>query len=749
MIREYETAVHYNAWSNPGVTCEEKMRVLRLDNEEITYAMAVSEEGYLMHVYFGSRVADEDDILYLLRIAESPYTPHHHLREKLAFMGTRPFEYPCHGIGDFREPCLMLMDADGMSAVDLRYKSHRIAEGKPQLRQKGVSCLPATFAGKNEADTLIITMEDVHAGLTVELYYTIFRHKNAVTRAARITNHSYNDTRILRALSTCVEFEGSAYDMITLNGAWARERFLSRVPLHAGKQSIDSVRGESSHQHNPFLALVSGDASEESGEAYGFNLVYSGNFFAEAEITEHGNTRVVMGINPFDFSWMLRTDEEFVTPEAVMVYSDAGIGKMSRTFHDLYRENLIRGEWKDKKRPVLINNWEATYFNFDQDKLFGIAEQAAKLGIEMLVMDDGWFGHRDFDNSSLGDWVVYEEKLKGGLKPLVDKVNTLGMKFGIWFEPEMVSEDSNLYREHPEWAIQIIGRELTQGRAQYVLDYSNAEVREYVYGMLRSILDSANIEYVKWDMNRQLTEVGSTTLPRKRQRELWHRYVLGVYELMNRLTTDYPQLLLENCSGGGARFDPAMLYFSPQIWTSDDTDAIERLKIQYGTSMCYPVSAMGAHVSDCPNHAVGRVTPFDTRGDVALVGTFGYELDVTRISEEDRNRIPAQIAKFHRFNPLVRTGDQYRLGNPFSDDSYDAWMFVAKDKSEALFTFVRILATANMPSITVKLHGLAPDRRYLCEETGQVLSGKAWEKCGIIIGVNRDFTSQTFYLKAI
>lgn len=730
------------------VTDTEELQVFRLDNETMTYAMAVTQEGYLLHVYYGARCG-EDDLTYLLRLSDSPYTPRILKREKGTFMDARPFEFPCHGIGDYREPCFMIMDEDGMSACDLRFVASRVEKGKPALRQKGVSCIPATFAGEEDADTLVLVMEDAHAGLTVELTYTIFKKLSVLTRSARVINHGEADVRLQRVLSACVDFEDSAYDMITLNGSWARERLLERAPLHHGKQSVDSVKGESSHQSNPFVALVSHNANEEIGEAFGFNLVYSGNFFAQAEVTQHKHTRFVMGINPYDFSWLLRTEEEFTAPEVVMVYSGSGIGEMSRTFHDLYRNHLIRGEWKDKQRPILINNWEATYFQFDTEKLIEIAKQASELGVEMFVLDDGWFGHRDSDNSSLGDWFVYEKKLKGGLPYLVSEVNKLGMKFGIWFEPEMISPDSKLYAEHPEWAIQIIGREMTQSREQYVLDYSNVEVRDYVYKMMRDILDSANIEYIKWDMNRQLTEVGSTSLPRKRQRELWHRYVLGVYDLMNRLTTDYPYLLLENCSGGGARFDPAMLYFSPQIWTSDDTDAIERLKIQYGTSLCYPASAMGAHVSDCPNHVLGRTTPFATRGNVALVGTFGYELDVTRIPQEDREAIPGQIAKFHRFNPLMRKGDQYRLGNLFEDNSFDAWMFVSKDKTEALFTFVQVLGRPNYPSRNIKLRGLAPNKRYRVEETGQVATGKTLMEAGIFVSLYGDFASQTLYLSEV
>ena len=726
----------------------EKDKAFKLRANNTDYMMKVCEEGYLAHVYYGNKVPDED-LTYLLRLDESPFTPATNDRDRASFMDTLPFEYPCFGVGDYRESAFKIMDASGMSTCDLRYVSHKMYEGKPKLEG-----LPATFATEESGcSTLEITMYDKYADIEVVLIYTAFDKLDVITRSAVITNKSEKPFKITRALSACVDFDTDKMDMITLNGSWARERAVERCRLHHGKQLVDSCRGESSHQNNPFVALCDNNADEDKGEVFGFNFVYSGNFYAQAEVTQHKKTRFLMGINPLDFQWLLEKGESFTCPEVVMVHSDEGIGKMSRTFHDLYRNNLIRGEYKDKRRPILINNWEATYFNFDTDKLIDIAKEASKLGIEMLVMDDGWFGHRDSDNSSLGDWFVYEKKLKGGLKYLVDEVNKLGMKFGIWFEPEMISPDSELYKAHPDWAIQIKGRPLTLCREQYVLDYSRKEVRDYVYGMMKKILDSANIEYIKWDMNRQLTEVGSATLPAERQRELWHRYVLGVYDLMDRLTTDYPHILLENCSGGGARFDPGMLYYSPQIWCSDDTDAIERLKIQHGTSMCYPCSAMGAHVSDCPNHTVGRNTPFKTRGHVAMVGTFGYELDVTRIPQEDRDAIPAQIEEFNKFNKLVRTGDHYRIGNMFEDNTWDAWEFVAKDKSEALFEFVQVLAKPNERSRRIKLKGLEPEAYYYEEsEPDKKISGAALMNAGINIakmwngdGLYGDFCSKILH----
>lgn len=721
---------------NENVSYTEKIKMFRLDAANTSYVFGVTDEGYLIHAYYGKKIED-DDLTYLLRLWENPWTSKTNARDKATFMDSQAFEYPCHGTGDYREPCLTIMDNEGMTTTNLRYISHCIFKGKPSL-----DGMPATFADENEAETLEITCIDEHTGLEAVLVYTAFNSLDVITRSVRLKNCGNSSLNVKRVLSACVDFDNDSYDFITLNGSWARERAVERSRLHHGKQGIDSVRGESSHQNNPFMALVSHNADEDNGEAYGFNFVYSGNFFAQAEVTQHKYTRVVMGINYFDFNWLLEPGEKFIAPEVVMVYSSEGIGAMSRTFHDLYRQHLIRGEYKDKRRPVLINNWEATYFNFDTEKLIDIAKEASKLGIEMLVMDDGWFGHRDSDNSSLGDWFVYEKKIKGGLKYLVDEVNKLGMKFGIWFEPEMISPDSELYKAHPEWAIRVRGRELTMSREQYVLDYSNKEVRDCIYGMMKKVLDSANIEYIKWDMNRQLTEVGSVSLPKNRQRELWHRYVLGVYEVMNRLTTDYPHILLENCSGGGARFDPAMLYYSPQIWCSDDTDAIERLKIQHGTSICYPVSAIGAHVSDCPNHTVGRTTPFSTRGNVAMVGTFGYELDVTRIPQEDRDAIPNQIAEFNKYNHIIRMGDQFRIGNMFEDNMWDAWIFVTKDKSEALFTFVQVLGRPNYRSRRVKLKGLDSNAMYKNMKTGEIHSGAALMNAGIFVSLHGDFSSE-------
>ncbi len=698
---------------------DEKSRTFTLNTPHTTYAFHVTQTQNLLHLYYGARVP-ETDLTVNLRIPDGkPFVPAVHDAMGPHSFDCAAIEYPTSGVADFREPCLMVMDRHGMSACELHYVSHKIYKGKNKL-----SGLPATFAnGDNEVTSLEIICTDRHSGLEIILQYGVFEKLDIITRSAKATNKGDSPIEIRRLLSACVELDGKDYDLITLNGTWARERHAERLPLRFGKQSVDSIRGATSHAHNNFIAVAGREANEEYGEAFGFALVYSGSFLAMAEVSQYEKTRIVIGMNPYDFSWRLDFGEALQSPEVIMTFSDSGLGGMSRNLHDVMRRNLIRGKWRNLTRPVLINNWEATYFDFDEKKLLDIARESAEAGIEMLVMDDGWFGKRSDDRTSLGDWEVNEEKLKGGLPRLVEEVNKLGLKFGIWFEPEMISPDSDLYRLHPDWCIHIKGRERTTARSQLVLDFSREEVREHIYGKIKKILSNANIEYVKWDMNRQLSEVGNEVLPPERQREIWHRYVLGVYEMQERLLTDFPDLLLENCAGGGSRFDAGMLYYSPQIWTSDDTDAIERLKIQHGTSLCYPCSCMGTHVSASPNHCVGRQTPFKTRGHVAMVGTFGYELDITRLSADEKVAIKEQIADFKKYNLLVREGDYYRLADPNAQSRFDAWQFVTKDQNETLFEYVSVLKTPSLFLHRVKLRGLDKAAYYLHEESSKRYSG--------------------------
>lgn len=579
--------------------------------------------------------------------------------------------------------------------------------------------------------------------------YTAFEKENVITRSVRVQNQGKEDLRIEKILSACLDMDNENFSMLSLHGTWARERHIQTGELHYGKQVISSARGESSHQEHPFIALVTNGTEQENGKVYAMHFVYSGNFMAETELCQFDNLRMTMGINPEEFSWLLTPGEEFQAPEVVIVYSGNGLGAMTRSYHDFYRNHLIRSKFKYEKRPILINNWEATYFDFNTDKLLDIAREAKKCGIEMLVMDDGWFGKRNSDNCSLGDWKVNEEKITGGLKHLVDEVNKIGLQFGIWFEPEMISPDSDLYRAHPDWAIQIQGREATQSRNQYVLDFSRPEVRDYAYECVASVLRSANIAYVKWDMNRQLSDLGSSYLPKERQQELFHRYVLGVYELQERLVTEFPDLLLENCSGGGARFDPGMLYYSPQIWCSDNTDAVERLMIQEGSALIYPLSVIGAHVSDCPNHSVGRVTPFETRGHVALAGTFGYELDITKIPEEDRALIPEQTATYNKYRHLIQQGEYYRIASYRENHKYDCWALSSQDKKEVLVTYVQVLGVPNSHSRKVFLRGFDPKVTYRLEGTEETYTGEMLMKGGFLMkDFWGDFKSRLYHFTA-
>ena len=680
-------------------------KTFSLNTRNSSYFITISEKGYLSHSYFGPKL--DDNLSYLSRQNEYFKGNGTTFREKLTLMDFLPMEMPTSGIGDFRETALAIKNEKGNNAVELKYKSHKISDGYQVLQG-----LPHIFGNKNDCQTLEITTEDPVLNLEVILNYTIFENLDAVIRSSTIINKGSKNLYITKALSAAFDMDDDNFDVITLHGSWARERHIERHPVHMGNQGVVSIRGESSHQEHPFIAILDHNADFNTGRVWGLNFIYSGNFIANVQKTQFDSLRISMGINPEEFCWKLKGGDSFQTPQAVLTFSNKGLNGMTNTFHDLYRDHLIRSPYKKSPRPVLINNWEATYFNFNTDKLLDIAREAAKDGIEMLVMDDGWFGKRESDNCSLGDWIVNEEKIKGGLKHLVEEVNKLGLKFGIWFEPEMISPDSDLFRSHPDWAIQIPGREPGMSREQYVLDITRKEVRDYAYESVAKILRSANIEYVKWDMNRQLCDIGSLNLPADQTGEFFHRYVLAVYEMQERLITEFPELLLENCSGGGARFDPGMFFYSPQIWCSDDTDAIERLAIQEGTSLIYPLSTMGAHVSVCPNHAVGRVTPFKTRGYVALSGTFGYELDITKLPAEDRAMIPHQIELYKKYGDLVRNGDYQRILSYSNGGEVDCWASIAKDKSKALVTLVQVLNHPNYKSRFIKVQNLTADAMY-------------------------------------
>ena len=709
------------------ITYLKTARQFQLDTPHASYVLAVADEGYLCHVYWGKRLAPQD-MTDLLRLRENPFVPSQNDRERASFMDCAPFEYPCGGTGDYRESAFVIETVSGARACDLRYVSHRIYNGKHAPHG-----LPHTWG--NGCETLEITLRDEPTGTEVRLHYTVFDGIDAVIRSASLAGCGENLT-LLRALSASLDIDDDRFEMLSLYGSWARERQAERLPLRHGKQRLDSLRGESSHQYSPFFALVRPETTEQTGEAFGISLIYSGNFLAQAELTQFCQTRVQIGIHPENFAWKLSPDCcIFDTPEAVLTYSEEGIGGMSRVFHRLFAEHLIRSPYRFRERPVLINNWEATYFDFSLGKLKTIADEAAQLGIDLFVLDDGWFGHRDSDNCSLGDWAPDERKLPGGLQPLTDHLAEKGMRFGLWFEPEMISPDSDLFRANPDFAIGIEGRARTQSRAQYVLDFTRGDVRDAVWRQMKQILSTVPVSYIKWDMNRQLTEEPYPGFA--------HSYMLGVYQLLERLVSEYPDILLESCSGGGARFDPGMLYYSPQIWASDNTDAKERLRIQYGASLFMPPSAVGAHVSVCPNHATGRSTPFDTRANVAMFGTFGYELDVSALPAEEKAQIPEQIARYRSISHLVREGQLWRLGNPFAPSGYaaqsgadfDAWIFVSQDKAEAVFTYVQITAEANMKSRRIRLAGLSPGAvyRFTLDGTEQTKTGAYLMQCGVLI----------------
>jgi len=692
-----------------AILFHEQTKTFHIYNDEVSYIMKVMANGQIENLYYGKKVHDKEDFDYLheeaFRSMASICIPEPGV---LAMQYTKQ-EYPSYGTGDYRSPALTIIQENGSRIVDFKYVSHEIFAGK-----KPIAPLPATYVDSDdEAETLEITLHDDLINTDMVLSYTIYKAYPVITRNVRFIHKGEEKIVLDRALSASVEFVDSDYEMIHLAGAWSRERYVKTRKLEMGIQSIQSLAGTaSSAEHNPFLALKRPDATENQGDVFGFSFVYSGNFLAQVEVTTHDLTRVMMGINPENFAWELAQGEEFQTPEVVMVYSDKGLNKMSQTYHKLYRSRMIRGEYRDKVRPILLNNWEATYFDFDEEKILQIAKKAKETGVELFVLDDGWFGARNDDYRGLGDWFVNLNKLPNGISGLSEKVEALGLKFGLWFELEMVNKDSDLYRAHPDYVIGAPGRFESHARHQHVLDFSRKEVVDCIYEMVAKILRESKISYIKWDMNRYMSEPFTRTGSAADQGKMMHKYILGVYDLYNRLTSEFPHILFESCASGGARFDPAMLYFAPQAWTSDDTDANERLKIQYGTSMVYPIVSMGSHVSAVPNHQLNRITPIDTRADVAYFGTFGYELDLNLLSEKEVERVKKQIAFMKQYRQLIQVdGDFYRLLSPFEHNE-TSWMVVAPDKSEALVGFYQSRNKVNAQWLRLRLTGLDPDKLY-------------------------------------
>ncbi|MEE0419839.1 MAG: alpha-galactosidase [Lachnospiraceae bacterium] len=726
-----------------GIAVEEPKGLFTLQTRNGTYQMKVNTYGFLIHQYYGKKV-EAQDMGYLLTEQDIGFSGNPwDVGENREFsLDVMPQEYTGDENGDFRIPSIAVEYEDGSRGLDLRYDSYRIMPGKYAL--KG---LPAMYGDSQDANTLEIVLRDRVAAIEIALLYSVWEDYDIITRSVRVINRGESSVCLQRAASICLDFPRGEWNLMHFYGRHAMERLAERRPLGHGIFSVESVRGTSSHHHNPFIVLCDQKANEDWGDCYGMALVYSGNFEAKVEVDQQNQARVVMGIHSRKFNWVLEGGQEFTAPEVILSYSPNGFGAMSRNLHRAMRTHLCRGKYRDMRRPILINNWEATYFDFDQDKILKIAQGAAELGVEMLVLDDGWFGKRDSDGTGLGDWEVNIGKLKGGLKPLVDKVNVLGMKFGLWFEPEMISEDSDLYRRHPDWVLRMPGREPVRSRSQLVLDMSRTEVRDYIFEKMCLVLDSANIEYIKWDMNRSINEVYSDKLPASRQGEAAHRYVLGIYEFLEKLIHRYPELLLEGCSGGGGRFDAGMLYYSPQIWCSDNTDAIDRIKIQYGTSFGYPISAMGSHVSAVPNHQTGRITPLSTRAVVAMAGSFGYELDLNKLTEEEKHQVKQQIQTCKKYWKLIHQGDYYRLTDPFRETRFALWQFVSPDKGEALVQGAVIEPKANMLPCHICLRGLDGQKRYRVNGD-RVYTGAALMNGGILLPqMQGDYQPVELYLE--
>ncbi len=705
-----------------------------LSGGNTTYILHVDPSGRLLCPYWGIRLPDES-------YAFNPDDYFSFISFDLPVLRL-PFDLPTCGTGWYGVPAVSALNAHGDDVTDLRVISYRVSPGKPALPG-----LPALYTeSPEEADTLFVLLEDALTGLQVELSCTVFASSGAVARSLNIRNAGSAPLRLTQVQPASVPLWDSGLDLIHLKGAWARERTVVRTPAGEGEYRISSARGASGHEENPFLALCDRNADEFSGRVWALSLIYSGSFQASCTVDNAAHSRMSIGMNPAVFSWRLNPGESFQSPEAVLIFSDAGLNGMSQQFHTLYRTQLARGFWRDRSRPVLINSWEGTYFSFTEKRLLSIAEKAKEIGVELFVLDDGWFGRRNSDNCSLGDWTVNRRKLPSGLSGLSEKINALGLRFGLWFEPEMVSPDSRLYRAHPDWCLHVPGRARTEARNQLILDLSRPEVQEYIIAAVSDVLSSASIDYVKWDMNRNMTEAFSEALPPERRMETQHRYMLGLYRVLETVTSAFPHVLFESCSGGGGRFDPGMLHYMPQTWTSDDTDAAERLKLQYGTSFVYPASSMGAHVSAVPNHQTGRSVSLRMRGDVALAGNFGFELDLSKMSREELADAADLVSRVKSLRDLTRTGTFWRLLSPF-EGRETAWAFVSADRKDLLFCAYRTLSVPNTPPLRVRLRGILPDAWYK-DENGAVYHGSVLMNQGLTVPLRGDFSSFVLRLKA-
>ena len=729
-----------------AIIYNEKKRTFSLHTAKTTYQLKIGNLNYVKHLYYGATIQDED-LIYLVRRYDRGFSgnPYESLKERTFSLDAQPQEFTTQQQGDFRINSIEVQNADGSFSFNGRYRSHKMYKGAFTLNG-----LPTAIATENDTvDTLELVIEDSVTKIQVTLLYSVFEEADIIMRAARVHNGGEGEISLKRIMSVNMDYmNGRNLDLVSLPGRYGQERQVERQPLTHHVHKIRSGRGISSHQQNPFIALVDRTANEEYGSCYGFSLMYSGSFIAEVELDQYDQARLVMGINDRLFSYVVGPGEDFDTPAVLMTYTHKGLTKMSHNYHDFFRNNLNRSKFvKDVKRPILINTWEAAFFDFDDEKLVEIAKAARDMGVEMIVMDDGWFGKRDDDNSGLGDWVVNEKKIRCGLPKLVSQINDLGMKFGIWFEPEMVSEDSDLFRAHPDWAMEIPGRRAVRSRNQLVLDVSRREVQDYLIRSINGILDSANIYYVKWDINRAITDLWSNVLPADRQGEISHRYVLGLYRVMDGIIKTHPDIMFEGCAGGGGRFDSAMLTYFVQYWSSDNTKPLDNLKLHYGSSFVYPVCTMGAHVS-----TASPMVPIETKAAIAMCGTFGYELDATKLSKEEIEKCRKMSGYYHRFYDLNFFGDYYRLTNPFEPVNLVAWECVAKDKKEALLTVVTVHLTVNGPQEYIKCKGLLPNRKYRITGDGNewTATGMALMHAGVPVPREiPEFTAFLYHLEAI
>ncbi|MEH2952241.1 alpha-galactosidase [Candidatus Merdisoma sp. JLR.KK011] len=725
----------------------ESKKTFLLQTKNSTYQMKVSDYGYLLHLYYGERLEDED-LSYLIQLQDRGFSPNPNEagNDRTFSLDFLPQEFSSDGSCDYRLSSIEVKNGDGSYAFVGKAAKHEIYAGKYSLEG-----LPSLWAAdQDRVDTLEIWLTDPATQLTAVLCYSVFEEKDIITRAVKVINESEETIYLNRIMSMTMDFMDSDYDFIHFDGRHTMEREWSRNPLAYGIQNVGSFRGASSHQHNPFAILCERGASEDDGRCYGFSFVYSGNFMCKVEKDQYDQTRIVMGIHPKHFSYQLKPGERFTAPEVVLAYSGKGLTHLTHLYHRVYRENLCKSPYVRKERPILINSWEAAYFDFDEAKLLEIAKEAVDMGVELFVLDDGWFGNRNDDNAALGDWDVNTAKLPRGLGGLSEDIHEMGLNFGLWIEPEMVSENSELYRKHPDWCLQMPRRQPSRGRYQLVLDLSREDVRDYIVTSINSVLDSARIEYVKWDMNRFITDAWSAIVEKEKQGEIYHRYILGLYDIMNRIILTHPEILFCGCSGGGGRFDPGMLYYQPQIWCSDNTDAVCRLKIQYGTTFVYPVSAMESHVSVCPNHQTGRTVPLETRGITAMDGILGYELDSTKLTEEEKRICRQQVEAYKRNYPLIVYGDYYRLTNPYTFSEYVAWEHVSRNRDEALISLVLTEKEANDAQRYVKAKGLNPQMQYQVDGMEGSLSGQALMSAGLPVpGKLMQYEAVQYHIKAL